>query len=154
MHGITFDLEFSGMRYAILFLVLLAPASIAAERAGTIKTSEGAAYILRQGIKLPARTGERVVATDTIQTGSDGTVGITLVDDTRLTAGPNSSLELRRFVFDPATNKGSIDASVKRGSLAVISGKIAKASPEKVSFSTSSVTLGVRGTRFIITAAQ
>lgn len=143
------------MRIFCLFIaLLLSSVPVSAERAGTIKTSEGTAYILRDGIKLPARTGERVEVSDSIQTGGDGTVGITLMDDTRLTAGPDSTLELRRFVFDSTTNKGALDASVKRGSLAVISGKIAKASPEKVRFSTSSVTLGVRGTRFIISAEQ
>lgn len=140
--------------FCLFFVLLLSSVPVSAERAGTIKTSEGTAYILRDGIKLPARTGERVEVSDSIQTGSDGTVGITLMDDTRLTAGPDSTLELRRFVFDSTTNKGALDASVKRGSLAVISGKIAKTSPEKVRFSTSSVTLGVRGTRFIISAEQ
>jgi len=140
--------------FCLFFVLLLSSVPVSAERAGTIKTSEGTAYILRDGIKLPARTGERVEVSDSIQTGSDGTVGITLMDDTRLTAGPDSTLELRRFVFDSTTNKGALDASVKRGSLAVISGKIAKTSPEKVRFSTSSVTLGVRGTRFIISADQ
>ncbi|MEP5566700.1 MAG: FecR domain-containing protein [Halioglobus sp.] len=141
------------MRSAFLLaLLLLAPSLAAAEQAGTIKTSQGAAYILRTGLKLPANPGERVNVSDSIVTGSDGTVGITLLDDTRLTAGPDSNMELRRFVFDSTTHAGGLDAKVKRGSLAVISGKIAKTNPENVSFSTSTVTLGVRGTRFIIKA--
>ena len=143
------------MRSALfLTLLLFTPALLAADQAGTIKTSEGSAFILRAGLKLPANSGERVNVSDSITTGADGLVGITLLDDTRLTAGPDSTLELRRFVFDSTTHVGSLDASVKRGSLAVISGKIAKTSPEKVSFSTSTVTLGVRGTHFIIKAGN
>lgn len=143
------------MRLALLLaLLLLAPALPAAEQAGTIKTSQGTAFIVRTGLKLPANPGERVNVSDSIVTGSDGTVGITLLDDTRLTAGPDSNMELRRFVFDSTTHAGGLDASVKRGSLAVISGKIAKTNPESVSFSTSTVTLGVRGTRFIIKAGN
>lgn len=143
------------MRSALfLTLLLCTPLLLAADQAGTIKTSEGAAFILRAGLKLPANPGERVNVSDSIATGADGLVGITLLDDTRLTAGPDSTLELRRFVFDSTTHVGSLDASVKRGSLAVISGKIAKTSPENVSFSTSTVTLGVRGTHFIIKAGN
>ena len=43
---------------------------------------------------------------------------------------------------------------MRRGSLGVISGKIAKASPEQVSFNTPSVSLGVRGTEFILEAGE
>ena len=143
------------MRLVFCFVaLLLAQTALGSERAGTIKTSQGSAYIVRAGDKLPADPGEPVMVSDSIQTGSNGTVGITLMDDTRLTAGPDSTLELRRFVFDTTTHAGSLDASVKRGSLAVISGKIAKTNPENVSFSTSAVTLGVRGTRFIIQTNQ
>jgi hypothetical protein len=143
------------MRLAIATAILmLAPLTFAGEAAGTIKTSKGTAHIVRNGQQLAATPGETLEVSDSIETGSDGTVGITLLDDTRLTAGPDSTLELRRFVFDTTSHAGSLDASVKRGSLSVISGKIAKANPEQVSFSTSSVTLGVRGTRFIIQAGN
>ncbi|QFU77731.1 hypothetical protein EY643_03190 [Halioglobus maricola] len=135
-------------------MLSLAPLTLAGEAAGTIKISRGDAHIVRGGQQLPATPGQHVEVSDSILTGSDGTVGITLNDDTRLTAGPDSTLELRRFVFDSTTHQGSLDASVQRGSLSVISGKIAKASPEAVSFSSPSVTLGVRGTRFIIKAGQ
>jgi len=121
-----------------------------AEEAGTIKTSKGGANILRDGQKHPVAVGSTVLVSDTIVTANDGTVGITLRDNTRLTAGPNTTLELNKFVFDTTTHAGAVDASIKRGSLAVISGKIAKANPDSVRFSTPSVTLGVRGTEFII----
>lgn len=139
------------MRLAACIIALtLTQAVLAGEHAGTIKTSQGAAHIVREGARLPADPGQAVMVSDSIQTGHDGTVGITLMDDTRLTAGPDSTLELNRFVFDTTTHGGSLDAKVTRGSLAVISGKLAKSSPDNVSFSTSAVTLGVRGTRFII----
>ena len=40
--------------------------------------------------------------------------------------------------------------SIRRGSLAVVDGKLAKANPESVRYSTPTTTLGVRGTEFII----
>jgi hypothetical protein len=94
--------------------------------------------------------GASLQVNDSIVTGADGAVGVTLRDNTRLTAGPNTTLDLNTFRFDKTTHQGEMDASVKRGSLSVISGKIAKASPDGVQFRTPTVTLGVRGTEFII----
>lgn len=126
--------------------------ALALEDAGTIKTVQGSVSVLRAGQKLAAAPGLKVQAADKLTTGADGSVGITLRDNTMLSAGPNSSLSLDKFAFNPTTHEGAIDASLKRGTLAVISGKIAKASPDAVNFRTNSVTLGVRGTEFIIEA--
>lgn len=134
-------------------LLVAAPAS-QAESAGMVKTSKGAANIERNGQKLPAVVGASVEARDRIVTGADGAVGITLRDNTMLSAGPNSVLDLNKFAFDTTTHAGALDASVKKGTLAVISGKLAKANPGAVNFSTPTTTLGVRGTEFVIEAGQ
>jgi hypothetical protein len=83
-------------------------------------------------------------------TGPESFVGITLRDNTQLSAGANTILDLNKFAFDTTTQDGVLEASIKRGSLAVISGKLAKANPDAVRFSTPTTTLGVRGTAFII----
>ena len=125
-----------------------------APAAGTIKTSRGSAQIERQGAKLRAEIGSAVNVNDRIVTGADGAVGITLRDNTMLSAGPNSTLDLNKFAFNTTTHAGELNASVKRGTLAVVSGKIAKASPDNVSFSTPTISLGVRGTEFVIDAGK
>jgi hypothetical protein len=129
-------------------------AADAATAAGTIKTSRGTAQIERQGAKVPANVGSAVNVSDRIVTGADGAVGITLRDNTLLSAGPNSTLDLNKFVFDTTTHAGELNASVKRGTLAVVSGKIAKTSPESVLFNTPTISLGVRGTEFVIDAGK
>ena len=135
-------------------LFALASPFLQANEAGTIKISRGEANIMRDGGAVPAAVGSQVLVSDQIVTGPDGAVGLTLRDNTRLTAGPNTTLELNKFSFDTTTHAGAMDASVQRGSLSVISGKIAKASPNAVRFTTPSVTLGVRGTEFIIEVDQ
>lgn len=137
---------------AAALLTGMAPAL--AEPAGIVKTSRGVANIERNGQRLPASVGAAVEARDRIVTGADGAVGVTLRDNTMLSAGPNSVLDLNRFAFNSTTHEGTIDASVKRGTLAVISGKIAKANPDAVHFFTPSITVGVRGTEFVIEAGQ
>jgi len=125
-----------------------------AEPAGMIKTSKGSANIERNGQRLPAAVGAAIEARDRIVTGADGSVGITLRDNTLLSAGPNSVLDLNKFAFNTTTHAGTLDTSVKKGTLAVISGKLAKANPHAVFFSTPTITLGVRGTEFVIEVGQ
>ena len=117
---------------------------------GTVKVARGGVSVLRGGQKLAAMPGTGLQVADRVVTAADGAVGITLRDNTLLSAGPNSSLSLDKFAFDGATHAGVLDTSLRRGTLSVVSGKIAKQSPESVRFSTANTTLGVRGTEFII----
>lgn len=126
----------------------------AADPAGMIKTSKGMVNIERDGRQLAATVGTTVAVRDRLVTGSDGAVGLTLRDNTLLSAGPNSVLDLNKFAFDTTTHAGTLDASIKKGTLSVISGKLAKANPDAVVFAARSTTLGVRGTEFIIEAGQ
>lgn len=139
---------------APMVLALACQVAWAATDAGVVKTSKGSVVIERSGQKVDAPVGTRILASDRVSTGADGSVGITLRDNTILSAGPNSTVDLNKFDFNTTTHAGTIDASVKRGTLSVISGKIAKASPENVNFSAPGMTLGVRGTSFVIDAGQ
>jgi len=138
----------------ILVLFLFGTPAWAADEAGIVKTSKGQVTLERTGQKLAAPVGTKVFASDRVLTGADSAVGITLRDNTLLSAGPNSTVDLNKFTFNSTTHAGTIDASVKRGTLSVTSGKIAKATPDAVSFSAPGMTLGVRGTTFIIDAGQ
>jgi hypothetical protein len=137
--------------FAITLLLAAVPA-LAADQAGTVKVSTGQVSVERDKQQLPAPVGTRIFSSDRVKTGADGSIGITLRDNTLLSAGPNSTVDLNKFSFDSTTHTGTIDASVRRGTLSVISGKIAKASPEAVSFTAPGMTLGVRGTHFVIDA--
>lgn len=123
---------------------------LAADAAGVVKTLKGTVQIERTGGSSGAAIGSEVYGSDRIVTGPESSVGITLRDATQLSAGANTILELNKFAFNTTTHDGVLDASIKRGSLAVISGKLAKANPDAVRFSTPTTTLGVRGTEFII----
>jgi len=128
--------------------------AMAAEAAGMVKTLKGSAEIERDGKRLPASVGTEVFPKDRISTGSNSSVGLTLRDNTQISAGANAQLELSKFSFNATSHAGELDTSIKRGALSVISGKIAKANPDAVRFNTGTVTLGVRGTEFIIEAGD
>jgi hypothetical protein len=127
-----------------------ARAADAVDAAGVVKTVKGTVQIERAGASSGAAIGSQVYGSDRIVTGAESSVGITLRDTTQLSAGANTILELNKFAFNTTTHDGVLDATVKRGSLDVISGKLAKANPDSVRFSTPTTTLGVRGTEFII----
>ena len=134
-----------------LFAVALAFALPAgAADIGQIKVAKGQVSIDRAGQTIPCAVGMRVQPTDTVRTGPDGSVGITMYDDSLLSAGPNSVFSFDRYAFDTTTNKGQFETSLKRGSLAVISGRIAKESPDAMKVRTPAAMLGVRGTEFIV----
>lgn len=121
---------------------------------GQIKVSKGQVSIEREGRSLPAAVGTRVQTADVVRTGADGSVGITMDDDALLSAGPNSVLSLDRYSFDPTTSKGRFDASLNKGTLAVISGRIAKQAPDAMTVRTPTAVLGVRGTEFVVSVNE
>ncbi len=134
---------------AIALLSGLAAAASAAD-IGQIKIAKGQVAIERLGKTIPATVGARLQTSDIIKTGADGSVGITMDDDSLLSAGPNSALSLDQFAFDSTTNQGRLDASLNKGTLAVISGRIAKQSPDAMTVRTPTAILGVRGTEFVV----
>jgi hypothetical protein len=135
--------------FLLLVCAVVALPSLAAE-AGRIKVSKGEVQIERDGKRLPAPVGATIMPRDTVKTGPDGSVGITFQDNSLLSAGPDSELVIERFVFDSTTHKGAFDTALKKGTLAVVSGKIVKQSPEAMRVKTPAAIMGVRGTEFVV----
>jgi hypothetical protein len=140
-----------GLAVAALCLALAGPA---VADIGQIKTSRGEVTVERAGRTMPGSVGLRLEAADTLKTGADGAVGITMRDNSLLSAGPNSILLLERFDFDATTSQGRFDAQLQRGTLAVMSGRLAKQSPQSMTVRTPSAQLGVRGTDFVVAAGE
>jgi hypothetical protein len=134
---------------APLFIAVL-PAVVAAQEAGHVKVAKGTVQIERGGQKLPATVGAVVQAGDVVTTGADGSVGITFLDNSLLSAGPNSVLAIDRFAFDTTTHQGAFESSLQKGTLAVVSGKLARSSPDAMKVKTPAAVLGVRGTEFLV----
>jgi len=137
-------------RDALLLVAIGVAIPANAAEIGQIKVSKGQVSIEREGRSVPAAVGVRLQTADVVRTGADGSVGITMDDDSLLSAGPNSVLSLDRYAFDPTTRQGRFDASLNRGTLAVISGRIAKQAPDSMTVRTPTAILGVRGTEFVV----
>jgi len=114
--------------------------------AGRIKVVSGDAVIVRGASTVPAQNGVAVYQSDSLRTGKDGRVGITLSDDTQVSIGPGSEVKLDSFVYDPGAGQLSLVLKFIRGTAAYVSGQIAKLAPDAVRLETPAAIVGVRGT--------
>lgn len=133
----------------LALLLALAPAAWAAD-VGLIKTSKGGVVILRDGHEIPAAAGTAVRQSDRVLTRADGSAGITFNDNSLLSLGPDSSLDISLFSFGAAGQPDALEATLNRGTLSAVSGKIVAKTPEAMKIHTPTTVLGVRGTEFYV----
>ena len=139
------------VRKSLLLVSLIGmTASPAFAEIARVKSSSGPAIVERGTAKIPASPGQALLAGDWLVTGKDGRMSLTFVDNTRFAVGPNSRLAVSKFEYDKTRQQGSFETQVDRGSLAVVSGKIAKSGRDAMKVRTPNSLLGVRGTRFIV----
>ncbi|HKM64561.1 MAG TPA: FecR domain-containing protein [Acidisphaera sp.] len=137
---------------ALVALMPITPAGAEEMAVGYIKVVTGTATVHRHGAILPASVGMALQQADLLETGDDGEVGVTFRDNTRVALGPNSRLELSKFVFEPAVPRYGFVLRLLHGSLEYISGLTAKLAPDSMSVETPGATIAVRGTRFLVRA--
>lgn len=133
-----------------LGLIGLLAASPAIAEIARVKTASGAAIVQRGGQQLKPVPGLQLQARDTLVTGKNGRMAVTFIDNTRFAVGPNSNVSVSEFQYDRTRQKGTMVTQVNRGSLAVVSGKIAKSGRDAMKVRTPNTLLGVRGTKFIV----
>ena len=93
--------------------------------------------------------GYKIIQNRTIQTNKSGKAQMLLVDGTAFTIGPNSTVTLDKFIYDPATASGSLEVSAK-GLVRLVGGKVTKKRPAVIK--TSTATVGIRGGIAIVEA--
>ena len=140
------------MNHRSLILAALAAlvASPAAAEIGRIKSAIGTASVQRETNHIPAAIGLELMPGDWLETGKNGRITLTFVDNTRFAVGPDSRIALTKFDYDRTSEKGSFVAQVERGSIAVVSGKISKGGRDAMQLRTPDGVVDVRGTRFIV----
>jgi hypothetical protein len=130
--------------------VALSTPTLALAEIGRIKTVVGQASVVRGKAVTPATPGFQLLVSDVLQTGRDGRIGVTFVDNSRFSIGPNSRVSLTQFEFDDTTHKGKSLTTIDRGSLGVVSGQIAKENKDAMRVRTPTSLLAARGTRFVV----
>lgn len=137
--------------FPIILIALFFAGQVRAQEIAQIKKLSGAVAVERAGKSMTAAAGLKLLVADRVKTGPDGSVGITFTDNTLLSAGPGSTLTLSQYTFNSTTHEGQFDTTVSRGTLSMVSGKMAKQSPKAVRVITPAAIMGVRGTEFFVT---
>jgi hypothetical protein len=82
---------------------------------------------------------------DRIKTGNVGEAQIRFLDNTKLVVGPNSSIVIDKFVFNPDKTLAGVSLQMTKGAFRFITGT----GPKKAyTITTPTATLGIRGTKF------
>jgi hypothetical protein len=143
------------MRVLVFMLGMLASLCVQAsgernDPVGYVKTASGAAWIVTADAAVPAQPGTPVYASSRLKTGTPGSLGVTLKDETQLSCGPDTELAIDEYLYAPSQGKLGLVTSLVRGSLEYLSGVIAKLKPDAVSVKTPTGTIGIRGTHFVV----
>ena len=138
---------------ATSWLIVFSASSVLAEEAdeiGKIKTLKGAVSIQRANVEIRAQIGMGIVKNDVLLTGSTGAMGILFNDNSTLSMGNNTKIQLSEYEFDVLSQKAGFVARIRSGTMVYLSGLIAKMNSDGVKFKTRVAIAGVRGTKLAI----
>ncbi|NCC21323.1 MAG: hypothetical protein EOM26_02545 [Alphaproteobacteria bacterium] len=100
---------------------------------------------LGEGLKL--KPGDSIFMYNTVQTGPGSRLVLLLIDDTEISLGANSQMEINEFVFDPYdSNENRASFGFARGVFQFVSGMISKREEPDVELLTPQGSIGIRGT--------
>ncbi|QKF81765.1 FecR family protein [Halarcobacter ebronensis] len=136
------------MKKILLLLFILANFLFAS--IGQITALVGDIKISRDSNTILAKLGEKLEKDDVINSSKGSKAQITMNDNTIITIGQNSTLNIFDYVYDankPEDSKASF--GFMKGSFKSITGAIGKINKERFKLRTKSATIGIRGTTII-----
>lgn len=138
----------SAWAQAVVAAVAAPAASV--PRSGIVKIIGGDVRVRDAQGERPLKSGDAVFANDRLISGKESSVSLVLRDGTTLVLANNSQLELQKFAFDATTQDGNMLVNLLQGSLRMLTGLIAKVNPDAIQVKTKTLSVGVRGTDFIV----
>lgn len=114
---------------------------------GVVAAIQGKVELMTPGAAgRVVQSGAEIFIGDEVKTDALGHLQILLLDETVFTIGPNSAITIDKFIYDPKTHVGKVEASITKGVFRYVSGKIAANKPENVAIKLPTATIGIRGT--------
>jgi hypothetical protein len=118
--------------------------ALAQEEVGQVTRVANFAYQTPPGAsKAAAYERDPVYHDAEVEAVNEAGAELTFLDGSKLTVGPNSSVVIDDFVYDPSANAGSAALRLTKGMLRYVSGEMPD---DKVRLETDTVTIGIRGT--------
>ena len=117
--------------------------ALSAERIGTAAAVKNRATGTLDSKTRALKVGLGVFEKERIDTSAGSRAQLIFNDETALTIGPNSSVTLDEFVYDPKSNTGKAVIIATKGAFRFVSGSV---DPRSYEIHTPVGTMGVRGT--------
>lgn len=117
--------------------------------AGYISAIRGEVYAIdSQGVTRDLKVKDPVALDDFIVTAEKGRVKIVFQDNTIVTLGENSRIQLNDYSWSKNQNKGKFRITVNEGLFRILGGKITKTNPESFIARTPAASIGIRGSSY------
>lgn len=137
-----------------VFMALCGTFAFAQTTAGT---AVGIAKIVTSDVRVLDTQGERalksgdaVFENTRLVAAKQSSASLVLRDGTTLVLSESSQFNVEKFTFDATTQNGSILVNLLQGSMRILTGLIAKINPEAIQVKTKTLSVGIRGTDFIV----
>jgi hypothetical protein len=103
---------------------------------------------------LPVKLHDQVLFKDVIQTQYESRTRAFFQDDSMLTVGENSRVEIDEYIYDPDQNVRRAIVKLMQGQVRALVSKVFKANGSKFEVHTPSAVAAARGTYFVVWAAH
>ncbi len=120
--------------------------------AGRVVSFTPGVFAERAGKTVPLEAQSIVEPGDTLRTDASGRARILFSDDSSITLGSNTTLNLQAFL--PEGSKPEFKAHLGTGIVRAITGKIVEQNPAGFSLTTPEATVGIRGTIITMSSAK
>jgi len=133
----------------LLAVLLAAPAIVLAAPAGEVEFAKGVgAAQSGSGVPRILSQGVPIQAGDTVTMGSNSFAVLKMTDGTRMTLRPNTAIRFDQYAYKEPDKPDGFFTSLFKGGVRMVTGLIAKSSPNAARLTTATATVGIRGTDF------
>lgn len=122
--------------------------ALAADPAGQVTRIKGEASVASAAERHALAQGGAVFAGDTVTTGEDARLELTMIDGTKVTLGDDSELRIDDYVYSPHGKTGNGALTLTHGVFRAVTGALAKLAGEPFQVATPVASIGIRGTDF------
>ncbi len=136
--------------FAAITMPALAQTDVVTSRAGIVKVVTGDVRVRDAQGERALKSGDALLENTRLISGKDGAASMVLRDGTTMVLGNNSQFEVQKFTFDATTQNGNIFVNLLEGSMRMLTGLIAKVNPQAIQVKTKTLSVGIRGTDFIV----
>ena len=127
---------------------------------GSIEVASGFSEIIRDAEVITVTQAANIFATDEIFTQKNTRAEIRFTDETRITLGPESRLEINEYSYSgnaslDAASPDALIATLHRGVFSIITGLVAQDKNNRIDFRSALTTsIGISGTDFTVRACM